>query len=396
MSDVSSLDTATRGHHPDSPSSLQASEACPAFQNEQRESQASTDGTLQHKAAETRDLSILHGDEAMEWAVKKCLEYEDAAINEFRLANLPFEIVKEVKVTVGDDAVTEGFPDLIIVGEIHGVGLDWKFGKEPVTPTKSNLQAIAYVLGIFRRYPKLKTITFHFFAPYQKWSAQEQREKYVHTFHRDEVEKLELRVRVVIARKHVAYAEVAQGNWQSAAPKHNLCLWCARKGVCPKVGALVVQTTSKYHDLEVPEVVKEYRLTTPDQVAVAYRFVSQLGPIIEAIKKRCIDAAVTEDLLPPNFKIVTSQRRTVKDAVAFLKVAVEQGIPEEEAVRMLKVSFEPFEDFLKKTAARGQGAARIRAFNAALEEGGVTELGSPFHFLREVKTPAEKQSVIDV
>lgn len=396
MTDVATLDTATRAHHPDSPSSLQSSEACPGFLNEQRDSAASKDGTLQHKAAETRDLSILNGNEEMEWAVNKCLQYEDAVTNEYRLKGRPFTIFKEVKLTVGDDAVTEGYPDWIIATETEADGLDWKFGKEPVTETKHNLQAISYVLGVFRLLPTVQTVRFHFYPPYQRWSDDEQRKKYVHTFHRSEIEQLEVRIRVVIARKHKAYEQIKANDWTLAQPKHGLCLWCARKGDCPKIGALVIQTNEKYHDLVVPDVVKEYRLGTRDQVAAAYRFANQMAPICEAIKKRCVDAAVTEELLPENFTIVRSQHRKVKNVQGFLNVAVSHGIAPEQAVELLSVSFKPFEDALKASAAKGQGAAKLRSFNAELEEHGVTEKGTPFYFLREVKTPAEKSPAIDI
>ncbi len=388
---MSDTNTATRAHHPDSPSSLQSSEACPAFLNEQRESQASTDGTLQHSAVERRDLSLLNGDESMEWAVQQAINYEDAILQRFKLDGRPFRVLREVLLSVGDDRVTEGYPDTVIVADTHAAILDWKFGKVAVTPTADNLQGIAYALGLLKKFPELKTVEVHFFAPYQKWSEQEQREKYVHCFHWDhEAVDQELRVRAVIARKHTAALRVQEGDWAMAQPKHDLCIWCARKGECPKVAALVVKANQKYADLEVPAEMKSYRLTSPEQVASAYKFANQLTPILEAIKKRCIDASLTEGLLPPNFILVKSQHRKVKSTQGFLNVAVERGLTPEEAVSFLSVSFKPFEDAIKAKASKGKGALALREFNSALEESGVTELGNVFYFLREAKTPAEK------
>jgi hypothetical protein len=397
MNSPAPLDTATRAHHPDSPSSLQSSEACPGFLNEQRESQASADGTLQHKATETRDLSILGGNADFEWAVGKCIAYEDAVLNEFKLSGRPFRVLREVKLTVGDDAVTEGFPDTVVVGETHAVILDWKFGKEPVTPTRDNRQGIAYMLGLLRLFPELKSVQVDFFAPYQKWSEEEQQKKYRHTFLRVEADKLETILRVIIAKKHAAAIDIDQhNNWSACTPKHGLCLWCARKSKCTKLGALIIATNEKYSDLVVPDEMKEWKLATRSQIADAYRFVNQMTLICEAVKRRCIDAAVTEDLLPDNFTIVRSQHRKVKSVSAFLSVAEELGIPRDTSIELLSVSFKPFEDLLKKSAARGQGATKLREFNTALEEGGVTTLGTPFYFLREVKSPADKSPVIDI
>lgn len=387
--------TTTRAHHPDSPSSLQSSEACPCFKNEQRESAASAAGTLQHTATETRDLSILGGNEAMEAAVSKAIAYEDAILNKLKLARIDYRILREEKLTVGDDDVTSGFPDTVIIAGTHAIILDWKFGQVPVTETKDNLQGISYWLGLLHREPKVVTCEVHFVAPYQGWSEDAQRIKYTHTFHKDDAAKNELRVRVVIAKKHEAYAKVEQGDWSLAKPKADLCIWCERKGVCPKVGQLVVQTNEKYHDLVVPDVVKEWKIITVDQVANAYKFANQMGPIIEAIKKRCVEVAVQDDLLPPNYKIVKSQHRKIKSVGGFLRVALETGLTPEEATELLSVSFKPFEDWIKLHAPKGKGAARLREFNATLEENGVVEPGTPFYFLREVKTPAD-QVAIDV
>ena len=61
-----------RGHHPDSPSSLQSTAACAHFENLQRETAAAAAGTLQHHAAETRDLSKLDEQEQVD-AVNRCI-----------------------------------------------------------------------------------------------------------------------------------------------------------------------------------------------------------------------------------------------------------------------------------------------------------------------------------
>lgn len=419
------FDTATRGHHPDSPSSLQASDACASFVNEQRESQASKDGVLQHKATELRDLSILGGDEDMEAAVQRAIDYEEAVIDTFKLARRPYQIVREKYLSVGTDVVrvvqpakyddlvwnpapediskaqefvdyfrgvTGGFPDLEVVAEKHAEIVDQKFGRVPVVPTKDNLQAIAYVLGRFEKSPTVETITFHFFAAYQRWDKETQRLKYTYTFRRDEIPKLELRVRTVIARKKLAQTLVKQDDWSMATPKHDLCIWCALKGTCKKVNAVVIQSHEKYADLVVPDEVKHYRLTRPEQVASAYRFASQMEPVLKAIKARCVEVSVLDDLKPEGFNIVKSAFRNVKNVRAFLKVARAHGISLEKAAEMLSVPLGAFEDAIKDAAPPRKGAARIRAFKEELAECGATEVGKPFYFLREVKTPAEKET----
>ena len=47
--------------------------------------------------------------------------------------------------------------------------------------------------------------------------------------------------------------------------KYNNCLWCARKGGCPANLRLVIRANHKYQDVEVPAVLNELRLETPEQ-----------------------------------------------------------------------------------------------------------------------------------
>lgn len=398
MPDVSTLDTATRAHHPDSPSSLGSSAACPGFENEQRESEAAEKGVLQHKATETRDLTLLDGDEEMEHAVQSAIEYEDAVLAPFRLAGEQPQILKEVRLIVGDDEVTAGFVDLLVVGRRRAAIVDHKFGAVPVTPTKENLQGISYTLGVFRMFPEIEEVEVHFFAPYQRWSAEDQRKKYVHTFFRRESADLELRVRAVIARKHLAYQKIKDGDWSLVSPKTDLCLWCKRKAECPRVQALIASAVSKHEDLVLPEETKEYRLDTPQRVADAYRFANQLQTICESVKKRCVDAALTEGLLPEGFNLIKSARREVTDPRKFLETAIDCGLSEPEAVALINIPITSFEKAIKEKAPKGKGAPAVRLFAEKLAESGATAEGKPFYFLRQARSPADlsDRSVVSV
>jgi hypothetical protein len=133
------LDTQTRGHHPHSPSSLQNSEACPHFVNHQSDSAASQAGVLQHKAAETRDLSILNGNAEQEEAVTRYIEQEDGWIAALRDAGaVSVEVIREQYLAVGGDVVldehgnpwtgiTGGYPDLALIGTSYSADPRWGF-----------------------------------------------------------------------------------------------------------------------------------------------------------------------------------------------------------------------------------------------------------------------------
>lgn len=407
------FDTATRGHHPDSPSSLQSSEACPLFLNEQKESQASADGTLQHKAIETHDETLLDGDEDWVAAYWRCRAYEDRFIAEHTATfGQPPTIVKEKYLPVGTDyagekkignltvgewiGVTGGFPDIIIVSQHFIDILDWKFGRLPVTPTKDNLQGMSYEVAAFQAWPEARQVRVHFFHPHQGWSDEEHQRKFVHTFTRLDVPAQELRIRTVVARKHHAVKELeTKGSWALAQPKMDLCVWCARKGDCKKLHAITVQAASKHPDFIVPEVVVPHQLSRPEQYKQAFRWAVQVENIAKAIKHRCSQAVLTEDLdLGDDMKIVKRTERKIKSVRELVNVARRHGLRLGEIVAAMTVAITTIEDLVKSKQPKGKGAAAIRALQSELMESGAVEMGQPIYFLQEARTPKEKQPAI--
>lgn len=396
--------TAERGHHPDSPSSLQSSEACPLFLNEQRETRAATSGTLCHKACEAEDPSLCDTDEQA-GAVRRCLEYAQR-IGETRYAEEgEIVVLKEIYLGVGAEkvgeyvGVTGGFPDLVYVASTFADIMDWKFGAEPVVPTKDNLQGISYALSLFEKYPDLQKITVHFYQPNQHWSDSDHRTKYVYTFLRSETEALELRVRTVVARKKAAAArlEASKGtNYSDATPRDSLCIWCARKGDCRKLHALVIQTSEKHSDFVSPDVLNPVQLSRPEQVKLAFRWANQVEMIAKAVKHRCSQMALTEDLvLGDDMKIVKREERQIRSLKDLVAGARRAGITLRELLPLISVPFTKVEELVKNKAVRGQGAAAIRALQTDWDRNGATEMGLPSYFLKEVKSPADKQKNIN-
>ena len=394
-------ETAERAHHPDSPSSLQSSEACPLFQNEQRDSRASISGTLCHKATELEDLSLCETEEQAE-AVRKCLDYAQR-LGETKYADAgDVTVYKELALSVGTEkvgeftGVTSGFPDLIYVAGASADLVDWKFGAEPVVPTKDNLQGIAYALALFEKLSQVQDITVHFFAPNQHWGEQEHNEKYVHTFHRADVPSLELRLRTVIARKHAAVVRLDRSrntDWRDALPRDGLCLWCARKGDCKKLHSSIIRTSEKYPDFVAPVVVDPLLLTRTEEVALAFRWSNQVEYIAKAIKNRCTQMALTENLdLGDSLKIVKREERQIKDIKKLMEVAVQNGVTQDELMSIVSVPFTKVEEFVKKKAPKGKGAAAVRALQCDWEFNGAVELGVPVYFLKEIKSPKDKQT----
>lgn len=408
-------DTKNRGHHPDSPSSLQSSEACPLFKNEQRESQASADGTLFHKAVELEDITLLDGDPEREAGYHRAIAYRNSIIAEHvrRFGKAP-QIIQEKYLPVGDDfagekmvgglttgewiGITGGFPDILIVSQLLIDIIDWKAGKVPVAPTKSNLQGMAYEVATFQAFPEVPQVRVHFYQPFQGWSEEAHQEKYVHTFNRQDVPEQELRIRTVVARKKAATKELeTKGSWAAAQPKMDLCIWCARAGDCKKAHAVIIQAGSKHPDFIVPEIVVGHQLTRPEQYKQAFRWANQVIKIAEAIKHRCNTAVATEDMdLGEDMKLVKRTERRIKSVTELVRIARAHGLKLRDIVNAMTVSITTLEELIKARAVKGKGAAYIRAFQADTFEQGAVELGTPTYFLQETRSPKEKQQPIEL
>ena len=103
-------------------------------------------------------------------------------------------------------------------------------------------------------------------------------------------------------------------------------------------------------------------------------------------------ALLTEDLdLGDDMKIVKREERQIKSFDALVEGAKRAGLTQEELTPLFSVPFTKVEDAVKKKAAKGAGAAAVRALQADWEKNGATEMGLPSYFLKEVKSPADKQ-----
>src|SRR5690348_15480883 len=179
-----------RPHHPYSPSSLQSLEACPYFRNRQQKTKhaRTVAGEKGHKSVETGvdDQSLSDEDlqavaEAADFAAgrKAQLEMEaqlaaKEALEKFgRKILTDIEEHKELYLPVDDlvfddaEATTAGYVDLLLISwdRKYAELIDYKFGYWSVEDAKNNLQALAYILGVFKKFPSVERIKFFFKLP---------------------------------------------------------------------------------------------------------------------------------------------------------------------------------------------------------------------------------------
>ena len=399
-----------RLHHSDSPSSLQSSEACAHFRNEERESAAATAGTLQHQAAETGDLSILDTPEqvsAVELYLAQVEKWKQHFFNEF--PEVVIEELREVYLSVGDDVsvskdgvkwkgVTGGYPDNVVVatvanGRQFGVVVDAKFGGQWVTPTKENTQGIAYSRALMEKYPRMEWVAVQFFHPYLETEdgMAAPLDKYTHFFIRDDADRMELLIRTVVARKRLALSTGFDGPIP-ATPKTALCLWCANKALCPALGKLMVLGGSKHKEILVPDVFNPMQLATPEQYGLAYKFANQFELVAKAIKKRVTDAACKEGVSVAGYEIASRKERQIGSASGVKAIAIKHGITEDEFDGCVSLPITKVEEKIKQKAGKGKGAGAVRDFQHDLEESGLVSVSDGYSFLREIK--ADKPQIV--
>src|SRR6266542_937379 len=298
-----------RKHYPYSPSTLMCREACPKYQPTQSENEASIVGTMQHTAVE----SGLDDDRIPDYralAVAQCKE-----LAEQRVAAYPGgTVLREAYLPVDDETVagalgtTAGYADLCIVSadETRAEVIDWKFGKNAVSEASTNLQGIAYMLGLKKRYPKLRTCLVRFLQPHIDCDSS-------YPFQISDPRPFLLRVRTVVLRAIEAANDPK--DFSTARATVGTCLFCALVGRCPKVTELAIQVARKYAPLVVPDDINTTTLDDPAKVSAGMKLAQVVSIWAESYRKNASAKAINhDDFIPEGYLLVESRRTKIKDA----------------------------------------------------------------------------------
>ena len=395
-----------RIHHPYSPSTLQCREACPKYVPTQSENEASVMGTLQHSAVES-DLDDDRIQDYQALAVKQCKDFAESRIalypgctvlrevylpvdNRFVLGAEEMREVVNVDPDTGLQSVgfrlglrpfygtTAGYLDigLVTADETHAEIIDWKFGKNAVTDAKDNLQGISYMLGLKKKYPKLKTCLVRFLQPHIDHETS-------HTFDISDPAPFLLRVRAVVLR--AVEAANAAADFSLARPTIGTCLFCNLVGRCPKVAELVIQVGKKYAPMLVPDDINTTTLADPAKVSQGMKLAQVVSCWAESFRKNASQKAInSEDFIPEGYILVSNQRTVIKNSRA-VGEAAKKFLPSEDAERveaLYDISLTPLDKLISTRSPRGSKEATVEAFRAAIVESGAAEMGTPYSFLR--------------
>lgn len=396
-----------RVHHPYSPSTLQAREACPKYQPSQNETEASLAGTMQHDAVESGmddpripDYQAAAVAECMAFAENRLKAYPGGShcreiylpVDDEMLCIEPVRQVVNVDPDTGLESVgfigghyvqgtTAGYVDFAIVSwdEVEAELIDWKFGKWAVTEAKNNLQGIAYMLGLKKIFPKLKYCTVRFIQPHIDFSSS-------HTFEIEQPDAYHLRVKTVVQRAIIAGKN--PNDFSMARPNTGACLFCALVGVCPKVAEFSLQIGTKFMPLALPKDISLSALSDPAQVSTGLKLAQIVQAWASGYRAQATAKAIDEDFLPDGYQLVPSQKTVVRLAKGVGNVAKEFLPPEdaEKVEALYEISLTPLDKLISLRAPRGSKEATVKQFREKLLEAGHTEMGVPYAFLRQISS----------
>ena len=387
----------TRAHHPYSPSTLQATECCPHYQSKQSDKPhiRTTAGTQAHGVVESgEDNQELGDDDAV--AAAECLDFaesrrkllQEEADRQFRetpgaLSEF-FQVkeLKEVYLPIDDlvfsdcESTTAGYTDLVLLSHdgSYAEGFDWKFGFWPVEGAENNLQVIAYSLGLFHRYPKLRLVRFWIKQPHLDVVNSG-------LFKRENIPALYLRIQTVVARARRARESKS---WDAANPTVPNCNFCAHLGECEKVCQFACKVGRKFHPVEIPEEINPGMLQEPEQAALGLRLAAVLKIWAEAFRRQITEKILRREMaLPDGQKIQTMQKRQLVSMDELRKVAL-RYLTQAEYESTLEATFGSLEKLIQDRAPRGQKKATVESFQNELMQVGAVKLGDEFSFLRAV------------
>lgn len=362
-----------RKHHEFSPSKLAYLEQCAHYEGHDVSNPAAELGTRQHRALETMLDDPTLGDEEAT-AVMRCAE----AVEQLRAELGGGSELKEVYLSIDDADTTGGYADLILTapGKSHAVVIDYKFGKHQVEDAETNLQGVAYALGVFHRFPAAERVLVVFLQPHIDYRTE-------HTFCRADVPALYSRVCTVVERAKAARLDPT---FSKASPTFPPCLFCKSLANCPKIAEIAIRISHMFYPLNLPSDLTPSKLHSDSDTLIGLRLASVVKVWADAFKSRVTDRVIRGDAkVPEGFEIATQSRRTLKDHKLFRETALRFMTPEAYA-ETLEPTLGAVEKKIADAAPRGNKTAVVDAFKGELVESGAVTQGEPFSFLKAATT----------
>jgi len=359
-----------RGHAEFSPSSLKYVKGCAAYHGKDGSSPAAEMGTRIHEALEVRDPSALHNEEELD-LYNRCADMEDEYLADVFGDTKGTEEFFEVQVDVElDGTSTYGTCDRLTVSKdgSYAVLADYKTGISTIDKPHENMQAIAYTIGVFQKFPDLQKITFSFYVP-QRHSTPLSGD-----FDRSELNDL-----IDMLSNVIKEGERVRPMWGGGQcppvgecnPTQN-CRFCKHEDRCPALGGLVLDVASNLKRKDFTNIDIE-AVDDPASVEELWN----ISKIVEAWAKRLRSRAMEmahDGAEFPNLKLSSMGAPSkVVDNHKFIEIASDMGVETDELLDIATFAVTKTAKLVGSTADKGEKGQKSAEFLDACKDAGALE-----------------------
>ena len=273
----------------------------------------------------------------------------------------------ECKLEIPD--ITWGTSDVVLLTGKRITLIDYKFGRWVVDDPKDNMQAKAYTLGAFHKFPEATTAEFIFLTPRHELEQTAM-------FKRDEAMGWTDELKTIVER-----AEDESSPYQ---PDSENCLFCGTKSRCPELQKRAMEIAEDYDGLLLPESAKTTALTNPAQLQRALDVAAVMERWAKNVRATAMELRL-EGVEIPGYELKqTKGNRKIKDVVGVWG-ALKEIIPQEEFLDACSVSISTLEKKLKEQAPRGQKQDFASSTIDGLNDLGLVERGRDKTYLTKQK-----------
>lgn len=349
-----------QAHAKHGPSSLKNKEICPHWKNRLGSSAAADEGTRMHEAAETGNLEGLNTEQCAQ--VESCIAA--VALREANIRNC----TRYNELLLDIAGITFGTADVVLVGTATATLIDYKMGRVPVDPAETNLQGIAYALGVFETFP-VDAVSVVFLQPRCDIMSE-------YTFYRThDYNRMLARVVEVIRQ--------AEDENSPYCPHPENCEYCGYKAECPALATKALAVATQHADaLELPEEMHPSNITEPKQMALALRLAPVLTDWAQSVRKHALEMVQEGQEIPGYGLKFRSGQRTIKDIpLVWDLIHSEFAVSLSDFLPACSISVTALEKAVKSKQERGKGAPAIRRMNQLLASEGLCTTGKEITYL---------------
>jgi hypothetical protein len=373
------------------PSQFKSREICPSYKPTQGESKAAKIGTKLHGLMEEFGVDV---NRSPEFAELDCgsqismLEMVAEYVRPFELrATSKSNIHREVELDLTSYNIPDcefGTADLVIEWDpteskqlpTHADLFDYKFGWIEVDDPEINSQGWLYALGVFVKFPHIKTVTVHLLQPARD-------EIGTHTFSRQDITRM-------LARALAIAHRVQKLAGKEFNPIASNCIWCANKGHCKpfhEMALVVVDKAPIVIDDELASMLSPDNLQGDDLLiykgSALYDLAKQMEGWADAIKRRII--ALAEDgweIAGKKMKHVSGKTSITDPEGVVSLIAQDFDKPMDEVIASIcDVSIGKVDSYVASMTEKGGKDAAKSGFRQKILGEGMVYIGAPTKYL---------------